>query len=997
MPSRAVFLLALCAPANAQSTATLQGRVVDPAGSAVPSAEVMALNHATAVTRVARTDREGNYQIASLSVGTYRVRVQYLGFQAQVVENLGIEVGRIFVQDFHLRVGEISQEVIVTADGSQIERGTTSVGQVIDGRTVQEIPLNGRQFMELGLLIPGSVTPPQNGFSTAPVRGLGVLTFNTAGNREDTVNFMINGITLNSLTLSSTSFQPSLSTVQEFKVNNSTFSAEYGHNSGAIVNIATRSGANDFHGELFEFLRNDVFDARNFFNFTSSEPPSFKRNQFGGHLSGPIVKNKTFFFVSYEGLRQRQGLDLNSLVLSDSQRASVTNPLIVKLIELIPSANFIDERGTPRFIGAASAPIVIDQWTLDINHNLGSNDSVHGYYAIQRDYAEEPTRFGNTVPHFGIARRGQRQIFTLNETHTFGPNLVNEARFGINRIYFTSLPKTQLNPADFGIKNGINEPVGLPQFNIAGGLNFGGPVNFPQGRGDTTLVVSDTASLLSGNHYLKIGGEFRHYLNNNFRLTPGTFNFPNVAAFLAGMANSFSVTLGNQASTISQDALGLFIQDNYKWRPNLTFELGLRYELNMTPTERYDRFIVYDPQTASLLRAGKDIDRIYQQNNGTFQPRVGFAWDPFKDGWTSVRGAFAILVDQPITSVVRNTSANPPIATPLTFTGTIRLDNAINLAQAAGLAPQTVDYVFDNAYMQSWNLNVQRKLTTSLVVMLGYFGSKGTHLILARNINQPAGGARPFPALSLSSPILPGALLGNITQMESTGNSSYQALWISANHRIAHGLQFNASYTWSKSIDYNSLSTQGIVVQNSYDLRGDRGLSDFDARHRLVVSGIYELPFRGTRMVEGWQLGMIVQLQSGNPVNIVTSNSTINGVANTLRPDVTGPIEIIGSVDRWFDTSVFAPVARSGTLGRNVVIGPHFETIDFSVTKTTKLGDRMRVQFRAEIFDILNHANFGQPGNVVGSATFGRITNTRFPTGDSGSSRQLQFALKFNF
>jgi hypothetical protein len=362
-----------------------------------------------------------------------------------------------------------------------------------------------------------------------------------------------------------------------------------------------------------------------------------------------------------------------------------------------------------------------------------------------------------------------------------------------------------------------------------------------------------------------------------------------------------------------------------------------------------------------------------------------------------VRGAYAILVEQPMTNVVRGTNGNPPLATPLTVTGTIRLDNAISVASAAGLAPQTVDYGFDNACMQSWNLNVQRELTSSLAVMAGYFGSKGTHLTLARNLNQPIDGVRPFTALSPSSPILPGTPLGNIAQFEGTGNSSYHALWISASQRLSRGLQFNASYTRSKSIDYNSLSNQGIVVQNSYDLRGDRGLSDFDARHRFVVSTIYELPFHGNQMVEGWQFAAIVQAQSGNPVNIVTSNSTFNGVANTLRPDVTGPVEVFGSVDRWFDTSVFLPVGRFGNLGRNVVIGPDFKNVDFSVIKNTKIGEKMRVQFRAEFFDLFNHANFGQPGNVVGSANFGRITNTRFPTGDSGSSRQIQFALKFNF
>jgi hypothetical protein len=396
---------------------------------------------------------------------------------------------------------------------------------------------------------------------------------------------------------------------------------------------------------------------------------------------------------------------------------------------------------------------------------------------------------------------------------------------------------------------------------------------------------------------------------------------------------------------------------------------------------------------------GTDIDQPYLTNNKNFQPRLGFAWDPFKNGKTSVRAAYAIQVEQPMTNTVAFTSFNPPLAVPLQVSGTIRLDNAISLAQAAGNSLITVDHNYDNAYVQSWNLNVQRELLPNLAVMLGYFGSKGTHLRISRNINQPVNGVRPFPRLSNSSPLLPGATIGNIMQVEGSGNSSYNALWATLTRRFSRGLQFNASYTWSKSIDYNSLSSPPTVVtvQNSYDLRNDRGLSDFDARHRLVVSGIYELPFKGNRLKEGWQLGAIVQLQSGNPVNIITTNSTVNGVANTIRPDVSGPVEIIGSLDRWFNTNAFSAVTRFGSLGRNVIIGPGFNNVDFSVLKNIALGENTRLQFRTEVFDIFNHANFGQPGRVVGSATFGQIFNTRFPTGDSGSSRQLQFALKFLF
>jgi len=993
-PFTVAALLVLSVCVQAQSTASIEGLVTDQNGDLIAGAEIMARSRAIGVARRSITDSSGRYQIAALPIGDYRLQIGAPGFTPQVVENFRIEVGRRITQDFQLRVGDVSGQVAITSPNNEIERSSTSVSQVVDRRMVQEIPLNGRYFLDLGLLVAGSVTPSQGAFSSAPIRGLGSFAITTAGNREETVNYLINGITLNNLTNSSITFQPSIGTVQEFKVDNSTLSAEYGQSSGAIVNIATRSGASEFHGEVFEFLRNDVFDARNFFTFTSSQPPPFKRNQFGGQLGGPILKNKLFFFSSYEGLRQRQQLDLNSLVLSDSQRASVTDPVILKLVPLIPRANFVDSSGNPRFVGSASASVNTNQWTIDLSYNLGNNDRLHGYYNIFRTRNVEPNRNGNTIPGFGNTSPLTRQVLTLNETHIFGPTLVNELRLGFNRFNSTTTPNAQLNPNDFGIRNGIDQNIGLPQISVAGGLNFGGPSINPSGRADTTVVISDSLSYQREKHSLKMGGEFRQFFNNNFRQGTGSFNFPTLAAFIAGNANSFNVTLGSQSSSITENAFGFFVQDNFRWRRNLSFELGVRYDWNITPTERFDRFIVFDPQTASLVRVGTDLDEVYHQNNKNLQPRLGLAWDPFHDGKTVVRIAYGLLTDQPMTSIVLGTATNPPLAMPLAFTGPIRLNNAINLAGVAGLAPLSIDHGFDNAYLQSWNLNVQRELTQNLTFMAGYFGSKGTHLIIRRNLNQPINGVRPYNNLSPTSPILPGAAIGNITQVESTGISSYNAMWLTATQRLKRNLQFNASYTWSKSLDLNSFSTGGIVGQNSYDFRGDRGLSDYDARNRFVVSALYELPFRGNEWIKGWQLSLIVQSQSGNPVNIVTSNNTVNGVLGTLRPNVNGPIAGIGSVDQWFDTSVFTPVTNFGSLGRNVVIGPTFNNTDFSIIKNTRLSDNFHLQFRAEFFDLFNHANFGQPGSIVGTPAFGRITNTRFPTGESGSSRQIQFAIK---
>jgi hypothetical protein len=1064
-----IFLMlvaALLATSSAlgQSTATVQGTVTDSKGAVLPNATVVVRNRNTSTERTTQTDSDGIYQVAALPVGVYTVEVRVQGFKTQVADQVTLEVAKTVVQNFQMDVGAISEQVLVSSDLPVIETATTSVGTVINQRTVQEIPLNGRHFVDLGLLIPGSVTPPQNGFLTAPLRGQGSFAINTAGNREDTVNFMINGINLNDMVQNQITFQPSINTVQEFKADNSTFSAEYGRNSGAVVNIATRSGTNDYHGELFEFLRNEVFDARNFFERTT-EPAPFKRNQFGFNLGGPLNllhfgeggptfgykgQNKTFFFFSYEGLRQRQGLTISGVTVPTlAQRAAVTDAVIQKLLPLIPLPNV----GTNGFAGSATAPVNIDQWTMDMNHNIGVNDRLHGYYAIQRDERGEPTLQGNSVPGFGDTRQSRRQIFTLNETHTFGASVVNEARFGFNRIHIAFTPNAQLNPLDFGIKNGVTEAIGLPQMAIGGtGLNFGGPAGFPQGRSDMTYVVSDTLSYLRGNHSFRFGGEWRRFYNNNTAKDTGNFAFANMAAFLAGTANTFTVTLGDVSSAIAQGALGFFVQDNYKVRPNLTFELGFRYDWLMSPTERFDRFVDYVPETNSLVRVNNGIAPVYHTNSKNFQPRLGFAWDPFKDGKTSIRGAYAILADQPITNLVTGNAANPPFATTVALpaNATTQLSNAscqsgCNAVPGATISPSSSDPEFDNAYIQSWNLNVQRELRQGLAVTVGYFGSKGTHLRLTRNLNQTFLNAalnpvRRFPTLSPSSPIGAGLPLLNITFREGTGNSNYNALWVTANKRMGKGLQFNASYTFSKSIDYNSQSSQGVTVQDSYNLRGDRGLSDFDVRHRFVISGLYELPFKGNRFKEGWQLSFIEQSQTGNPVTLLAGNvgalpgnipaanaNSLTGLA-TLRPDINGPVTIdprpaaTGIGVQWFPNLVCDPrpggscpsgatvvlpvqfingktIYHFGSMGRNVVIGPSFHNTDLSLIKRTKLTETQMIEFRWEVFDVFNHANFGQPGRTaqVGSTSFGVITNTRFPTGDSGSSRQMQFALKYKF
>jgi hypothetical protein len=1013
----AVFAIALLAavPAGAQSTGAIQGGVSDAQGAVVPGVTVR--NTDTGVERTTVTDAAGEYLVPSLAPGRYRLETHLSGFGDQS-SDVDVEVARTSVVNVRLNVGAVAEAVNVVGATPVIETSTTSVSQVISQRTVQEIPLNGRHFVDLGLLVPGSVTPPQNGFLTAPLRGQGSFAFNTAGNREDTINFMINGINLNDPAQNQITFQPSINTVSEFKVDNSTFSAEYGRNSGAIVNIATRSGVNDFHGEAFEFFRDSALDSRNYFNQEPQPQSPFRRNQFGANLGGPIVKGRTFFLGTYEGLRQRQGIDINSGVLRQDQRTAVTDPVSRSLLALIPLPNATGPAGEGRYLGSATAPVNIDQWTGDVRHNLAVSDALHWYYAFQRDERGEPTLQLNTIPGFGDTRHSHRQIMTLNETHIFAGNLVNEARFGFNRIDITFEPNAKLNPVDYGMNVGVTTPIGIPQIQINGlGLNFGGPSNFPQGRVDTSFVFSDTGSYLRGNHTLKLGGEFRHIKNDNFTSDTGTFQFASLAAFQAGLGNNFAITLGDRPSNVRQNALGLFAQDSYRASSRLTFDLGLRYDGIMAPTETEGRFVVFDAATNSLIQ----VDNPYPTGHNV-QPRLGAIWTP-SDGRTVVRGAYAVMVDMPVANVVSPTSSNPPLATPLTFTGNIRLSNAVNTALASGLAPNSVSPDFASGRTQTWNVNVERQLGQALGVMVGYFGSHGDRLRISRNINQPVNGLRPFPTLSPTSPILPGAPLGNVVEQDSLGWSNYKGLWITANQRLTRGLQFNASYTVAKSMDTNSLSTATIVVQDSNNIGDSYGLSDFDVRHRFVVNGIYELPFAGNRLKDGWQLSVVTQAQTGSPVNIVTGITNFNGVNNTLRPDLVGNPAIVGSPTQWFNNTVCDPsrpagsatscgadavfalplnaagAAHFGNLPRNAIIGPGFGNTDFSIVKNLDLTGSSRLQFRIEVFNLFNQANFGLPGRIAttGSTSFGVITNTRFPTGDSGSARQVQLAIKAMF
>ncbi len=1015
-----VLAFLLQTAAWAQSTGSITGTVTDKSGAVIPGATVVVTNKQTGTSRSVPTDKAGTYAVPSLQPGTYSVKVSESGMQVTTIDNVVLSVSSTVPVNVQLGVEAATQTVQVSASAVHIEATTMTVGQVIDQKTVQDVPLNGRHFVDLGVLLAGSVTAPQSGFLTAPLRGQGPASFDSAGGREDTVNFMINGVNLNDMSQNQITFQPTINTVSEFKADNSSFSAEMGRNSGTIVQIATRSGTNAFHGEGYDFIRNSAVDARNYFNRAPVVQSPFKRNQFGGDVGGPIWKDHTFFFLSYEGLRQRQGLTINSTVPTNAQRAAVTDPIILKLLPLIPVAN--DSTGT-QFVGSATAPVNIDQFTGDFSHTISTTDNLHFFYAWQQDKRIEPTLQGDSVPNFGDHRTAHRQIGTLVETHVFSPSLVNEARLGFNRIAISFTPAFNADQSTYGINAGVTQPIGLPQIQVLGaGMTIGGPSGFPQGRFDTTGVFSDTLSYLRGKHSFKVGGEFRRFVNDNYNSDTSFFRFNTMTAFLNDQASFFSVTPGNRPSRIFINSLGAFVQDNYKVTSHLTLELGGRFDWNGTPREAENRFVIFDPGSASLLQQGSNgVNTVYNQNYNV-EPRVGFAYDVSGKGTTVVRGGYGLQSDQPVANLVSGLASNPPFAIPVSTTATTSLGDAFTLAKAsASLSPASVQRNFRNAYVQTYNLNVQQQLPKQVALQIGYYGSKGTHLRLQRNLNQPVNGVKPYPTLSATSPIQPGAGLGTIADGESVSYSNYNGLWVTLTKSFSQGLEFNTSYQWTKSMDVNSLSSQGFTLQDNNNISGNYGPSDFDARNRWVMSGVYNLPFQENIFVKGWRLSSILQLQSGNPFTVLTT-SGLNGTGTGIRPDIlvsaasiktsrklaaNGNVQFIAPSLCYTATAgcEFASDGKHfGNSPRGVLYGPGFENLDLSIAKDTPIRGSVSFELRFDAFNSLNHANLGQPNSTfaigtstVSAGTFGQIGSTRTPVGDSGSSRQLQLAGKIIF
>ena len=1001
--------LALLALPLAAQNAALVGTIKDQQGGAIPNVTLTLTRTDSGVSQATMTDAAGNYEFPTVRPGTYSIKAEQKGFQSYTQEGIVLAVGERRRADVVMQIGDTTTSVTVEAQTATVSTETATLGSVVENKKIVEIPLNGRFFLDLALLQTGTVVPSTNNrtFLAAP-SGIGISGINASGTREDSTNYVVDGINLSDMVQNQITFQPNIDMIQEFKVQTNAFSAEYGRNAGIVITGVSKSGTNGFHGSAFEFVRNEHFDAKNFFDPPGNIAP-FKRNIFGYSVGGPIIKNKTFFFNSYEGRRGREVATINTQVPTPGQRSAVTNPVIQKLLGLVPGAN--DSTGT-RFVGLAPRQRTLNQETGRIDHNINEKNYLFGSFIINRDQRTEPTLQSNNLPGFGDYRPAKRYLLSVGYIHVFSSSLTNEFHAGLNRVRIDFVQAFTGNPADYGMTSPSSV---MPQIEVgtagSGTPWFGGINGFPQGRGDTTFQYSDTAAWTHGRHSIKFGAELRRFRNNNFNGGTGGFIlFPSLAAFLAATPSQTAETALPVTPGLRVRALGAFVQDDFKVNRRLTLNLGLRWEYNGVPSEIHNRLSVFDFTKRALVQVGTNgIDQPYHNQFTNFGPRVGFAWDPIGKGKTVVRGGAGFYYDQPVTNIVTPLGSNPPFSQSVNITQNINLSAPFNSPPGVGSALQVLDPNFKSGRVLSYNLNVQHEVAGT-VIQVAYVGSQGRHLRLIGDYNQGIGGIRPVsPITSLNASGQPVTQAGGaMTIQESVSNSNYNGMWLSAEKRLAKGLTFNASYTFSKSIDNNSVGSSNPQIQNFYNIAAERALSDFDARHRFVLSGVYLLPFKWDqngftrRLAQGWSISPIVNLQSGNPFSPIIPTADPSSLTTFDRPNVVAgqPLTVPNpSPTLWLNRAAFAlpPTGTFGNAGRNILTAPGFQDIDCAVSKNTQIKERVSLQFRAEAFNLFNHPNFAQPSNNFAAATYGTVTATRTARGDLGSSRQLQLGMKLIF
>jgi Carboxypeptidase regulatory-like domain/TonB-dependent Receptor Plug Domain/TonB dependent receptor len=1146
----AALLLAVLAsiPVGAQvAGGTLSGTITDPSGAGIPQAQVAIKNVATGVERILTTNTDGFYTAPNLIPGEYQITISAKGFNTDIKSGITINVGARQVFDIALQIGTVTHRVEVTAEAPAIQLASSDISATVNATTVRELPLNGRSWTDLAALQPGVDT-----IQTQPTFAVGADRGNRgfgqqltiSGARPQQNNYRLDGVSLNDYANGAPGSvlggNLGVDAIQEFSVLTSNYSAEYGKTSGGVVNATTRSGTNSFHGSGYEFLRNSQLDAANFFEAGKRTP--FKRNQFGGAIGGPIVKNRTFFFADYEGIRQSKGIANVDLVPSTNARGGLllfdptagpppggctptatsgqctvtVAPAVTNYLRLYPDPGNCGAN-VCQFTFSAKQIINENFVTTRIDHKFSDRDSLFGTYLFDRTPYSSPDSFNNVL----LGSRTSRQIVAAEETHSFTATFINAARFGYNHEAVSNNQSLSANNpaaadpslAAFAGRDAAFVSVGGLTPPLPGGVG-GLPTYFYHWN---SFQAYDDAFVNKGTHTIKFGFVFERMLLQATALTDpnGQWYFDNLPKFLQSQPTKFQ---GGVASTLTprnfrQNIFGGYVQDDWRAKPNLTLNLGLRYEVATVPTETDNKLVNLKNITDPLPICGKLVPGFCSgtgplYSNPTlknFEPRIGFAWDPFRNGKMAVRGGAGLfdVLPLPYQFILLETQAipffqyttlkvnNPNLPVPLTFPLVPPADIAGNK-----LRTTFIDSRQKRNYVAQWNLNVQYQLTPNLAAMVAYVGSRGVHQpfrVDDANLTIPTKTSAGYlwPQIDvLGNTFIPGVCnqldpngsdpaqcvgpnpinpnFGSVRGMFYQGRSYFNALELQLAKRMSHGFQVQGTYTWSKSIDTSSATLAGDAFGNSissldwFDMKLTRGLSDFNVGRTLVVNGTWDIPtaksFSGPArwITDGWELGLILTVSDGVP--FTATWGTGGDPANTLSGDdfafpnrLSGPgcstLTNPGNPANYIKTQCFAipsapdmafwtancnpapPSAQNksgvppvlatfpqcfnlrGNAGRNIMIGPGITSLDFSVFKNNhikRISENFNVQFRVEMFNIINHANFFPPA----TATDGN-TDIFDPTGASLSplvggnagvllrttvpERQIQFAIKLIF
>jgi hypothetical protein len=1070
-------------PAYAQvAGATLSGVVTDASGAAIPNATISIKNTATGVTRTVSTGGAGFYSMPNILPGSYDITVSATGFSTKEETGITLEVGASQVLDLSLQLGQVTENVQVTGAAPTIQLETSAISTVVNSTTVRELPLNGRSWTDLASLQPGVVSVQTHALQDVN-RGYGSQV-SISGSRPQQNNYRLDGVSLNDYANggpgSVLGGNLGVDAIQEFSVLTTNSSAEYGKSSGGVVNALTRSGTNQFRGSAYEFLRNSTLDARNFFDTTI---PPFKRNQFGVAAGGPIRKDQTFVFGDYEGIRQSLGMTSVNTVPSPAARTGqlcsvpgtppactpttvTVDPGAQKYLSLfaLPNGPLVGNGDLGIFTVQQQQLTTENFFTVRVDHRFSEKDSLFGTYMFDKTPQTQPDAYNVVL----LSYLTNRQVFILEQNHIFSPSLVNSVRVGYNRDSSDGQQTTKaINPEAGDPSLGPVPGHDAAKLSVAGLATFGGGL----GAQDNfryrwnSFQVYDDAFLSKGLHSLKFGAAIeREQLNELAIADPnGAFSFGSLTDFLTGTPQVFTAAFPNLLTErgLRQTIVGLYAQDDWRWRPNLTLNLGLRYEMATVPTEVQGKLSNLYNLTDAIPHVGDPYFSNPTLRN--FEPRVGFAWDPLRDGKTTVRGAFGVYDSLPLPYEFVTLIGRPaPFA---------EIGLATNLPAGsfpAGafslLGPSHFEYGYvehkpHRNYVLQWNVNIQRQLASDLTALIGYVGSRGVHQPFRTddaNVVIPtltaSGYLWPSP-IGSGTPINPNA--GAIRFLNWRGDSYYDALELGITKRMSHGLQIQGSYTWGKSIDTSSGVIAGDTLANAissplwFNLKLNRAVSEFNVGRSLVISGTWQLPQQQSLSgplawaANGWELGTIYKANDGVPFTATfgTDGSPLGlnssdpwDVPNRLTSPGCGSLINPGNPNNYIRTQCFAiPSAPSlafwqancdphppgvpapgavypqcfnlrGNAGRGILSGPGLSNLDLSVFKNNPIGrisETFNVQFRAEVFNILNHTNFAVPSSPsntdIFDSTGARSGAAGLLTSTTTTSRQIQFAIKLSW